>query len=253
MRKTSYAGLCLSLALLTPLAAGAAELPLKAPPAPTPPPFSWTGFYIGGNVGVGWSNRTVSDTLFGVDISNQGNGATFVGGGQVGANYQINNFVLGVEADFDWAGNNNNPGGIVIAGNTFQVTSNNTWVTTLAGRVGYAADRFLFYVKGGGGWIGNNGFTVTNITTGTSVTTSSSNSDSGWLVGGGAEWAFADNWSWRIEYDFLGLSDRTLAVAPTVPVIGGDVFTLHDRNVQMVTLGVNYRFNWTNNTVNTRD
>jgi outer membrane immunogenic protein len=235
--------------------ANAADMPVKAPPAPVPPPiFSWTGFYIGGNVGAGWSDRTLNDTLFGVDITNQGNGATFIGGGQVGYNYQINSLVLGVEADFDWASNNNSGNGTVIGPDTFQVTSNNTWVTTLAGRLGYAADRFLFYVKGGGGWIGNSGFTITNVTTGTSVTTSNSNTDSGWLIGGGAEWAFNDNWSARIEYDFLGLSDRTLTVAPTVPVIGGDVFTLHDRNVQMVTVGVNYRFNFGNsyNTVNTR-
>ncbi len=258
MRKIAHAGLCFSMALMLPLAARAADLPVKAPPAPapTPPPFSWTGFYIGGNVGAGWSDRTVSDTLFGLDITNQGNGATFIGGGQIGANYQINNFVLGVEADFDWAANNSNSGGgVVIAGDTFRVMSNNTWVTTLAGRVGYAADRFLFYVKGGGGWIGNSGFTVTNVTTGASLTTSNSNNDSGWLVGGGAEWAFADNWSVRLEYDFLGLNDRTLTVPLAVPVIGGDVFTLHDRDVQMVTVGLNYRFNWfnwNNNTVNTR-
>jgi outer membrane immunogenic protein len=254
MRKASYAGLCFSLALMTPLAAGAAELPVKAPPAPVPPPFSWTGFYIGGNVGAGWSERTVNDDLFGVDITNQGNGATLIGGGQVGFNYQISNVVLGVEADFDWASNNNNTGnGAVIAGDTFQVTSNNTWITTLAGRLGYAADRFLFYVKGGGGWIGNSGFTVTNVTTNTSVITSGA-TDSGWLIGGGGEWAFNDNWSARIEYDYLGLNNRSLTVAPTVPVIGGDVFTLHDRNVQMVTVGVNYRLNWffNNNTVNTR-
>ena len=259
MRKISYAGLCFLTALMTPLAARAADLPVKAPaapPAPIPPPFSWTGLYIGGNLGAGWSDRQVSDTLFGLDITNQDNGASFIGGGQIGVNYQINNVVLGVEADFDWAANNNDSGGgVVIAGDTFRAMSNNTWITTLAGRLGFAADRFLLYVKGGGGWIGNSGFTITNVTTGASLTTSNSNTDSGWLVGGGAEWAFADNWSVRVEYDFLGLDDRTLTVPLTVPVIGGDVFTLHNRDVQMVTVGLNYRFNlfsWNNNAVNTR-
>jgi hypothetical protein len=65
-----------------------------------------------------------------------------------------------------------------------------------------------------------------------------------WLAGGGIEWAFAENWSARVEYDFLGLNDRTLTVPLGVPVIGGDVFTLHNRNVQMATFGVNYRLNW---------
>jgi outer membrane immunogenic protein len=231
--------------------ANAAELSppvYKAPPVVAPPPFSWTGFYIGANVGAGWSQGTVTDSLFGVDV-NQNNEASFIGGGQVGANYQINNFVFGVEADFDWAPNHNNSVGAVIAGDSFQVTSNDRWITTLAGRAGIAADRFLFYVKGGGGWVGNSGFTVTNLTTGTSVVGSNSNTDSGWLVGGGVEWAFADNWSARAEYNFLGLNDRTLVVPATVPVIGGDIFTLHDRDVQTFTVGVNYRFNWNNNTV----
>jgi hypothetical protein len=78
----------------------------------------------------------VTDTPFGVDITNQGNGAPFTGGGQVGYNYQVNNFVLGVEAHFDWTANNSNSGGgTLIRGNIFQVTSNNTWITTLTGRL----------------------------------------------------------------------------------------------------------------------
>lgn len=217
----------------------------KAPPVAAPP-FSWTGFYIGANVGAGWNQGTVTDSLFGVNFDN-GSDAAFVGGGQIGVNYQINNFVFGVEGDFDWLANNNNSSvGTVIGGNTFQATSNNRWITTLAGRAGIAADRWLYYLKGGGGWVGNSSFTVTNVTTGTSVTGSGNNSNSGWLLGGGVEWAFADNWSVRAEYDFLGLSSRSFAVPATVPVIGGDVFTLHDRDVQMLTVGINYRFNWTN-------
>jgi outer membrane immunogenic protein len=228
--------------------ANAAEMPVKARPAPTPPPpppFSWTGFYIGGNVGAAWSDRRVTDTVFGLDFMNQGNDVRFIGGGQVGANYQINSLVLGVEADFDWVSNNdNNSNGVLIAGNTFRANSNNTFITTVAGRIGYAWDRVLLYGKGGGGWIGNSGFTVTNVTTGASFTTGTGNTITGWLAGGGIEWAFADNWSARVEYDFLGLNDRTLTVPLGVPVIAGDVFTLHNANVQMVTFGVNYRLNW---------
>ena len=96
----------------TSLAANAADLPpapavYKAPRC-TPPQFSWTGFYIGGNLGGGWGQGNVVDSLFGVNFSN-GNGS-FVGGGQVGGNYQINSFVIGAEADFDWFANNNNSG-----------------------------------------------------------------------------------------------------------------------------------------------
>jgi outer membrane immunogenic protein len=229
------------------IVANAADMPLKAPPAPAPvpPPFSWTGFYIGGNVGAAWSDRRVTDTRFGLDFMNQGNDVRFIGGGQVGANYQINNFVIGVEADFDFASNHDNDGGgVLIAGNTFRAHANDTFITTVAGRIGYAFDHVLLYGKGGGGWISNNGLTVINTTTGAAFTTGNTNTDSGWLAGGGIEWAFAENWSARVEYDFLGLNDRTLTVPLGVPVIGGDVFTLHNRNVQMATFGVNYRLNW---------
>ena len=103
-----------SLLLGTSLAANAADLP-PAPRAPVPympaaiPVFSWTGFYIGGNVGGGWSRGNVVDSVFGVNFNN-GNSASFLGGGQVGGNYQIGAFVIGAEADFDWFANNNNSG-----------------------------------------------------------------------------------------------------------------------------------------------
>jgi outer membrane immunogenic protein len=76
-----------------------------------------------------------------------------------------------------------------LGGNLVQVTSNDTWLSTLAARFGVAYDRVLFYGKAGGGWVGNNGFTVTNLTTGRSIAGSNSNRASGWLVGAGLEWA----------------------------------------------------------------
>jgi outer membrane immunogenic protein len=250
MRKLFRAAAALTGLLVTSLAANAADLYVKAkPPAPMPPPFSWTGFYIGGNLGGAWANNNVTDTLTGVNFSTGTNNGVFVGGGQVGFNYQMSNIVWGVEADFDWASNNNNNGnGVVIAGplglgHTFAVALNNRSIVTLAARLGVAYDRVLFYVKGGGGWVGANGFTVTDLNTGASVTSSGS-SDGGWLVGGGFEWAFADNWSARVEYDFLGLSGRTVTVPLGAPVLAGDTFTSGNRNVQMLTVGLNWRFNW---------
>jgi hypothetical protein len=71
---------------------------------------------------------------------------------------------------------------------------------------------WLFYGKVGGGWVGTDDFTITNLTTGASIT-GSNNGNSGWLVGAGIEWAFAPNWSAKVEYSFLGLDDRTF-VAP---------------------------------------
>jgi outer membrane immunogenic protein len=81
----------------------AADMPLKAPPPPPPPPFSWMGFYIGGNLGAAWGTRHVNDTFTGLDFSRSSDGV-FIGGGQIGYNWQMNNFVLGIEWDFDGAG-----------------------------------------------------------------------------------------------------------------------------------------------------
>src|SRR4051794_28980719 len=94
----------------------AADMPLKAPPAPMPPSFSWTGFYVGGNIGGAWAQRSWNDNLFGLNFGRSSDGV-FIGGGQVGFNYQFSNIVLGAEADFDWAANNNDSNnGVVVPG-----------------------------------------------------------------------------------------------------------------------------------------
>lgn len=206
------------------------------------PAFSWTGFYIGANLGGAWAHGDVTDSLFGLDFNNGSNNGVFIGGGQVGLNYQFSNFVLGVEGDFDWAGNNNTTStGVVIPGvGTFLATSSDTWISTVAARFGVAYDHWLFYGKAGGGWVGNSGFTVTNVTTGASISGSNNNTNSGWLVGGGGEWAFASNWSAKIEYDFLSLSSRTFT-SPGV-ILAGDTFTTGNPNIQMVKFGINYKF-----------
>jgi len=250
MRKLFLTSLALS-ALLASMAAHAADMPVKAkaspPPAPLPPPFSWTGFYIGGNLGGAWAHGGVTDSAFGLNFSNGNNNGVFIGGGQLGFNYQFSNLVVGVEGDFDWAANNNKTGtGVLVPalGSTFRVTSNDRWVSTAAARFGVAVDRVLFYGKAGGGWVGNSNFTVTNLTTGTSIIGSNNNTNSGWLVGAGAEWAFANNWSAKIEYDYLGLSGRTFTVPVGSPFLVGDTFTTGRPNVQMAKVGINYRFNW---------
>ncbi len=247
--KTLWLGSVALVALMIGGPAVAADLSRPAPAPvytkapPMAPIFSWTGFYIGGNIGGAWANDNITDNLFGLNFNN-GNNAVFVGGGQAGFNYQVGSVVFGVEGDFDWAANNNNTVTGIIGpfGNTFTASANDRWIATVAGRLGYAADRWLFYVKGGGGWVGANSFTVTDVTTGASITAGNSNTLSGWLVGGGVEWAFANNWSLRAEYDFLGLSTRTFTVPATSPILVGDTFTTGKNNVQMATIGINYRF-----------
>src|SRR5262249_48399371 len=139
MRKLFDAIAALSVLLTTLMSANAADVPPYAPPvAPpvyVPPPFSWTGFYIGLNLGRAWSQRNRPDPLLGLSLSNVNDRGAFIGGGQLGYNYQFGNFVLGVEADFDGVASTNSPGTGVVgpAFGTIQVTSDNRWIATLAG------------------------------------------------------------------------------------------------------------------------
>jgi len=123
------------------------------------------------------------------------------------------------------------------------VTSNNRWITTLAGRFGVANDTWLFYGKAGGGWVGYDNLTIINTVTGAKIAGFGNNTNSGWLVGAGIEWALAPNWSVKIEYDYLGLNSQTFT-APVGTFLAGDTFTTSKPNVQMVKVGANYLFKY---------
>jgi outer membrane immunogenic protein len=254
MRKSLFCSVAaVSVLLGLSLSAEAADLPMAPAPPPrapvfVPPPPSWTGFYIGGNAGAGWNHGNISDS-FGLFSWGANNSTTFVGGGQVGANYQISSVVLGIEGDFDWFANNNNSGGgtDLANGSTVQASNNGRWLTTLTGRLGVVGwDNFLFYGKGGGAWVGSNNLTLTNLTSGGSVSLGNSNTNTGWTAGAGVEWMFARNWTARVEYDYVGLSSKSFTVPAAFPAAEvGDVISTNNRNIQMVTFGINYLFNWT--------
>ena len=238
-------GLGILAALIAPVAAGAADMRLKAPPAPPPPPvYSWTGFYIGGDLGGAWANGSVTGP-FGLSVSTDHSG--FIGGGAVGFNYQMTNVVWGVEANFDWTNLSASGHGVTLAnGDVLQASANTNSVSTLAGRLGFTSNQTFFgnalwYLKGGGGWVRNTA-TITDLTTLGSV--SASNTNSGWLFGGGVEWALGANWSAKIEYDYLGLRGWTFT---SVTLLPGDTFSV-SRNIQELKFGINYRFGGWGNT-----
>jgi outer membrane immunogenic protein len=121
----------------------------------------------------------------------------------------------------------------------------------VAARFGWAVDHWLFYGKVGGGWVDNNNFTITNLNTGASFTcgtfttlTACGDNTGGWLVGAGVEYAFANNWTVKAEYDYLGLGNRTVIIPAGAAFLVGDTFTTNNRNVQMFKVGFNYLFNW---------
>ncbi|MBB4039544.1 outer membrane immunogenic protein [Microvirga flocculans] len=179
---SGVAGLTLAAA-----AVSAADLARPAPPPviAAPPIFTWTGFYGGINLGWGWrdSNRetvvlggAVPGTLYFPDNGDGG----FTGGAQIGYNYQMGSFVIGVETDIQWADTNSDetvafipagaPGTFVPGefSNDFS-----DWFGTLRARAGVAFDRVLIYATGGLAYSDNN---------------------TGWVAGGGVEWALPVNW-----------------------------------------------------------
>jgi len=229
-------------------AAQAADLPRAAPPPPPvyapPPAFSWSGFYLGGNVGAAWAHRDTTDSRFGLEFGRSSE-SVFAGGGQVGYNWQTGNFVLGIEAEFEAIASNDDKVGVPVPGiGTLQLRSHDSWLTTVAARFGWAYDHWLWYGKAGGGWVGNNGFTLTNLTTGGVVTGGIDRSTGGFLVGVGSEYAFANNWTMKLEYEYFGLGGRSFVVPAGAAFLGGDTFTRDHRNVQTVKVGLNYLFNW---------
>ena len=159
-------------------AAGGQALAADLPPPMAPPPrapatyvpvaplYNWSGFYIGGNLGAGWnSTGSITDTAgstFGTTTN-----TSFLGGGQVGVNYEFwGGVVVGAEAMFDWLPNTKNTINATNAGGATNAAANinNRWLTTATGKLGYAWDRVLLYGKGGGAWVGvsNPSLTVNN-------------------------------------------------------------------------------------------
>src|SRR6516165_8579388 len=128
-------------------AAAAADVPPLPPTLPPPLPmpvvqvFSWTGFYIGGNAGWGWTNTALGADPFTVKTNG------FLGGAQLGYNWQAGPFVFGGEADFQ--GTTASGSLNASAGPTISATAKTPWFGTVRGRVGYAMDRVLLYATAG--------------------------------------------------------------------------------------------------------
>jgi outer membrane immunogenic protein len=192
------------------------------------PAFSWTGFYLGANAGYGSARAASSVTVAGATTeidSGSLNGAVL--GGQLGANWQVNALVLGLEGDLQWADQKQSATVAGITGthriNTFG---------TIRGRLGYAFDRWMLY--GTAGWA--YGTYRTELTVPPFATVSASSSRGALAVGGGVEAAFANNWTAKLEYLYLD----TGKVAETTGLPGVTVNT--QVKDHLIRLGVNYLF-----------
>ena len=258
------AALAVVLVLLTSSLTQAADLQIAKAPSFVPPPFSWTGVYVGANVGAGFGTTEtsvdVSSALTAVTgtpisgsaplVSETFNG--FIGGIQAGYNQQLGVIVLGIEGDLEAAGlQGTAPCALVL-----NCTMKHNWMADITGRVGVVAlDRALIYLKGGVAWEGSN-FTVGNSVTVAGTTLAANASGSGTQVGGllgmGIEYAFLPNWSAKLEYNYVDFGTRSFnatiaanasfAGTGLAGLAGVTVPTSITENEHIVKAGVNYRF-----------
>jgi len=254
------------------------------PPAPPPPPvFSWTGCYLGGFAGGAWEGSHVAEFT---DLGNAsfasfsggvsaakivpshsysvgGSDGSFIGGGTLGCNWQPvgSPFVLGLEGEFGYLklkGDTFDPNTLV-DGAKPQTTPDvlgsarvGDWYGMVTGRLGYAFDRVLLYVKGGAAFVRTQASVLDQcVSTGCGnwfVSTSGSETATTWTIGGGLEWAFAQNWSVKAEYMFIGLDNEFqtsgLGTTSTGAVVSGGPFVFNHRfdGINTAKVGLNYRF-----------
>jgi outer membrane immunogenic protein len=204
------------------------------------------------------------------------NSTGFLAGGQVGCNYQFAaNWVIGIEADASWANPQGGGGsgqqtqtatlfdGTVVSSSGF-ASSKNDFIATLTGRLGYTFGRLgqgMVYAKGGAAWARDKyqfagqvtttacapgqfvpfppQCVVANPTIVTPFSFAASETRVGWTVGAGVEWAVWDNWSVKLEYDFLDFGSRTVTFNDAL--LGPATINVSQR-ISEVKLGVNYRF-----------
>jgi outer membrane immunogenic protein len=223
--------------------ASAADMAVKARPvvAPVTP---WTGCYVGGNVGGGWTQldtTRISNDAVGPAVANYGRekDSGFIGGGQVGCDFQTGSLVLGVQGMFDF-GNINGQHAIPDFP-TFSETNNLKSIITGTGRFGWLfTPAFLTYGKFGIAWLNDRNQVFTP---GGALVESSSFTVPGWTAGIGGEWMFAPNWSVFAEYNYMWFLDDTATHLNPAPGFAGEVINVRQK-AQTVLVGVNYKFHW---------
>jgi outer membrane immunogenic protein len=250
----------------------AADLSARAPVYKAPAGvaiFSWTGCYVGGNVG--WirdratldnfpsgqyvvfltpAERALNSHSYEVDKSG------FTGGLQVGCNKQWNSLVLGVEADFNWTGLSQSATATYPPVGPWPTTTESvshelSWFSTFRARAGYAVDRVLVYATGGLA-VGRVKSSYSNVIAPVAPTIfvgSDSDTRIGWTVGGGLEYAFANNWTVKAEYLYLDFGsfsyNSNFTPNPPFSPNAGSTWTTDVRSrAQIIRVGLNYKFDW---------
>jgi outer membrane immunogenic protein len=232
-------GGALFTAALGVVASSASAADLSVPPAPAPVTpvisapaaiYSWTGFYLGADLGAGFTHSSWSDPFSG-GRDKFNTGAGFLGGGEIGANYQWKMLVVGVEADLNWTGLSGS--GTDSLGDS--ISTNTQWTSTVTGRVGAAFDRLLVYGKGGVAFARDQ----SSFTDLAGNSASDAFTRTGWTGGLGLEYGITRNWSAKIEYDYLAFGSQPLNFTTATPT----TFSSSGRlDVQEIKAGINFRF-----------
>ncbi|MGY2905092.1 outer membrane protein [Bradyrhizobium sp. URHC0002] len=254
-------------AMVATSAASAADLAAR-PYTKAPllePIYNWTGFYIGGNVGYSWGRSSDTSTLTNgagtvlFTSADRANMDGVIGGGQIGYNWQVQNWVWGLEADFQGSGQKGSRGYLcatsvctppfgviaVFPGPAVPVSLDQKleWFGTVRGRVGVlATPQVLFYATGGLAY-----GEVKNTATIGLVPVAFSNSDTrvGYTVGAGVEGVIGGNWTAKLEYLWVDLGRTSGSFLTALPALGGGVLSSNYSSRitdNIVRLGVNYKF-----------
>lgn len=212
MKTFAYTASTMIAALALASAAQAADMTASAT-------YDWTGFYLGANAGVAWNNSSLDQDVYrdGVranELRNaiDGDQTAFTAGGILGYNYQIDQIVLGVEADFNYLGfSDSNKNDILLAtapaaaGSYSQTSFEADWFGTIRARLGYAIDNVLIYGTAGAAY--GHMEAEGKLELGGDVWKGSTQTTNwGWTVGGGAEYGI-DNWSLGLEYLYVDLGN----------------------------------------------
>jgi outer membrane immunogenic protein len=225
------------------------RVPAYTPPPPPAPVYTWSGCYAGASAGTstGRVSSTYGDvnrTLFpagvpGASATNDFNLSGFIGGAQLGCNYQVGAWVWGIEGD--WSATNKDGQATELAAPAFQYQITERWLATARGRLGLAGwwgDKTLIYVTGGGAWAK---VTANNYPLAATVRPAAieDGTMTGWTVGGGLEYALGYGWSVKGEYLYVQFDDKTF-LGPTNPVALAAFNTKLNDHIWRA--GMNYKF-----------
>jgi outer membrane immunogenic protein len=244
MNRILLAGIAGLMAVAAQPSQAADLAPVYKAPVAAIETFSWTGVYVGVHAGGVWStkdwNQTFSSLGGGAFLSNS---SADLDGGlvgfQIGFNYQMGTWVVGLESDWAWTGADGCGTQAGFPG--LRNCSNLNWIYTLTGRVGYAGwSRALVYVKGGFA-VADDDHIIRNAAG--DASDNPGGTRRGWTLGAGVEYAFGSNWSAKIEYNYVNLEDSNHQFVYFAAPNAGLVENWRiEQDIHIVKVGLNYRF-----------